>query len=91
MTEQPDRMTCEEAFRRLDDFLDRELNAEEMRLVQEHLAICNQCAREFDFEVSVIEGVRQKLARITAPPNLLDRIAGAIRDDRAERRDPGAG
>jgi len=75
MSEHLDRMTCEEAFRRLDDFLDHELNPEEMRLVQEHLDVCAQCTREFNFELSVLTGVRSKLSRIAAPPNLLSRIA----------------
>jgi anti-sigma factor (TIGR02949 family) len=88
MTEHPDRMTCEEAFRRLDDFIDRELGAEEMRLVQEHLAVCAQCTREFNFEISVIEGVREKLSRIVAPPDLMARIAGSLRSDRDARPGP---
>jgi anti-sigma factor (TIGR02949 family) len=75
MSEHLDRMTCEEAFRRLDDFLDHELKPEEMRLVQEHLDVCAQCTREFNFELSVLTGVRSKLSRIAAPPNLLSRIA----------------
>jgi anti-sigma factor (TIGR02949 family) len=85
MSEHLDRMTCEEAFRRLDDFLDHELNPEEMRLVQEHLDVCAQCSREFTFELSVLNGVRHKLSRIAAPPNLLSRIAPFL-----GRRDPGA-
>ena len=62
------RYTCEEAFRRLDDYLDRELSAEEMTLVREHLEICAGCAREFNFEESVLRGVGGQ-----APP---DRPAG---------------
>jgi len=46
-----------------------------MRLVQEHLDVCAQCTREFNFERSVLTGVRSKLSRIAAPPNLLSRIA----------------
>jgi anti-sigma factor (TIGR02949 family) len=91
MTEHPDRMTCEEAFRRLDDFIDRELSADEMRLVHEHLAVCAQCTREFNFEISVIDGVREKLSRIAAPPNLLTRIAASIRSDRDARPDSASG
>ena len=48
------RYTCEEAFRRLDDYLDRELSSEETALVHEHLEICAGCAREFNFEASVL-------------------------------------
>ena len=73
------RFTCEEAFRRLDDFLDRELSAPEMHLVREHLETCEGCAREFRFEASVIDGVRRKLRQIDVPPSLQARILAALR------------
>jgi anti-sigma factor (TIGR02949 family) len=73
------RTTCEEAFRRLDDFLDRRLAQTEMRLIEEHLQICAACAREFTFEASVLTGVRRKLGQISVPPELLARIAADIR------------
>lgn len=68
------RFTCEEAFRRLDDYLDRELSAEEMAMVREHLETCAACTREFTFEASLLSAVRRKLRRIDLPPTLLDRI-----------------
>ncbi len=78
MTRRLDRATCEEAFRRLDDYLDRQLSAEETRLIEEHLDVCAACSREFAFEASVIHAVRRKLRRVVAPPELLDRIAQEI-------------
>jgi anti-sigma factor (TIGR02949 family) len=72
------RYTCEEAFRRLDDYLDRELSAEEMTLVHEHLDICAGCAREFTFEASVLRGVREKLQQIDLPDSLQARILAAL-------------
>jgi len=72
------RYTCEEAFRRLDDYLDRELSAEEMTLVHEHLDICAGCAREFNFEASVLRGVREKLRQIDLPDSLQARILAAL-------------
>jgi anti-sigma factor (TIGR02949 family) len=74
------RATCEAAFRRLDDFLDRRLSHTEMRLIEEHLEICAACAREFTFEASVLSGVRRKLHQLTVPPDLLARIAAEIRE-----------
>jgi mycothiol system anti-sigma-R factor len=74
----PDRFTCEEVFGRLDDYLDRELTAEEMRLVREHLETCAACASEHRFESRVISDIRSKLSRIAAPPSLredLQRLA----------------
>jgi anti-sigma factor (TIGR02949 family) len=77
-----DRTTCEETFRRLDDYLDRRLSAEETRLIEEHLHTCEACSREFVFEASVIEGVRQKLRRVAAPPDLIARISAQIQSER---------
>jgi anti-sigma factor (TIGR02949 family) len=73
------RYTCEEAFRRLDDYLDHELSAEEMVLVHEHLEICAGCAREFNFEASVLKGVGEKLQQIDLPDGLQARILGVLK------------
>lgn len=74
------RYTCEEAFRRLDDYLDRELSAEEMTLVREHLEICAGCAREFTFEQSLVSGVRRKLRQIDVPKDLQSRVLSLLRE-----------
>ena len=78
MSEAMDRRTCEEAFRRLDDYLDRELGADERRLVEEHLRICEVCTREFVFEASLLTGVRRKLRTLSAPSDLQARIAARL-------------
>jgi anti-sigma factor (TIGR02949 family) len=76
------RYTCEEAFRRLDDYLDRELTPEEMRMVREHLETCEACATEFAFEENVVQHVRSKLHRINAPLALRDKIAQLLQAER---------
>ncbi len=70
----PDRLTCEETFRRLDDYVDRELSPRETEAVRQHLATCAVCASEYAFEESVLRNVREKLMRIAAPPDLLEKI-----------------
>jgi anti-sigma factor (TIGR02949 family) len=75
----PDRYTCEEAFRRISDYLDRALNAEEMRLVREHLETCAVCAREFNYEASVLREVRSKLEHLDVPADLIARISDRLR------------
>jgi anti-sigma factor (TIGR02949 family) len=83
------RYTCEEAFSRLDDYLDRELTEEEMQRVQAHMQVCAFCAAEFAFEADVLDGVRAKLRRISAPPDLLERVRRALAqpsDDGEKRR-----
>lgn len=76
----PSRLTCEQVFARLDDFLDRELSAEEMYLVREHLDTCAACASEHRFESTFINDVREKLVRIDVPPGLALRIAKRLGD-----------
>ena len=73
-----DRYTCEEAFRRLNDYLDRELSPHEMDLVREHLDVCALCMAEFEFEAAVLREVRAKVQQIKAPPDLLARVSRAI-------------
>lgn len=73
-----DRYTCEDAFRRLDDYLDRELSPLETERVREHLELCAACASEYQFEEGVIRQVREKLARIPAPEGLLGRISSSL-------------
>jgi anti-sigma factor (TIGR02949 family) len=65
------RSNCEEAFRRLDDFLDRQLSPQEMLLIEEHLRICDWCTREFNFEASVLHGLKRKLRQIDVPADLV--------------------
>jgi len=74
------RFTCEEAFRRIDDYLDRELGPEETQLIEEHLAICASCLREFAYEQSVLDGVKRKLRRVMVPRALMARIQAELAD-----------
>jgi len=60
---------------------DRRLSPEETKLIQEHLHLCDACSREFVFEGSVIEAVREKLRRVAAPPDLIARISEQIRGE----------
>ena len=81
---QPDSLTCQETFRRLDDYVDRELSADEMQQVREHLDRCAWCASEYVFEEHVIQGVRERIRQITIPSDLLSRISLALDRETAE-------
>ena len=76
------RFTCEEAFRRLDDYLDRELSAAEMDLVRSHLEICEGCASEFNFEASILRGISAKVRQLDVPQSLRDRVLSALKRER---------
>jgi len=75
-------LTCEEVFRRLDDYLDRELDPGEVPQVEQHLAECVMCAREYRFEASVLAGIRKKVRRIQLPPDLLGRLSHRLSEAR---------
>jgi anti-sigma factor (TIGR02949 family) len=75
------RLTCQETFRRLDDYLDRELSVEEASAVEAHLRECEMCMREYAFEGTLLQGIRQKLQRLAAPSDLGARIAARIARD----------
>lgn len=77
-----DRFTCEETFRRLEDYVDRQLTPEELRLVEAHLRECVMCADEFKFEAGVLCDVRSKLGRIQVPASLRQRIAQMLENER---------
>jgi anti-sigma factor (TIGR02949 family) len=72
-------LDCKETFRRLDDYVDRELAPDELGKVEAHLAACAMCADEFQVERSLLEGIRDKLRRIKAPPGLLKKIEDSLR------------
>jgi len=69
-----DPLTCEQVFRRLNDYLDRNLEDAEMEQVAEHLEVCAQCASEHAFEATMLDGLKERLRHVTAPPSLLDKI-----------------
>jgi len=80
------RLTCEETFRRLDDYLDRELTPAEMDLVARHLEECAMCSAEFRFEAGVLDEVRRKLRRVALPADLMARISEQLRRARDDHR-----
>lgn len=77
-----DRYTCEEALRRLEDFLDRELAPEEMQRVQAHLDTCAACTSQYQFEARLLDGLRDKIRRISLPDEVRDRITRRLDEER---------
>jgi anti-sigma factor (TIGR02949 family) len=69
-----ERYTCEEAFRRMDDYLDRELASIEVERVRTHLETCIACAGEYRFEENLLRDIRSKLRRVAMPRELRSRI-----------------
>ena len=70
--------TCKQLFKRLDDYIDRELNAKELKGIERHLRMCRHCARRFQFEASVLRDLKDKLRRIQAPKGMVQRVHEAL-------------
>ena len=73
---------CKEALAKLDDYVDRELSQKDISDIRKHLSICKHCASKFAFEEGLIEGLKSKVRRIAAPPDLLQGIMEAIEIER---------
>jgi anti-sigma factor (TIGR02949 family) len=71
-------LTCTEAFRRLDDFVDRELSPDEAADVEAHLGRCAECAAEFGVEREILEAIRAKLGHLAVPPDLKAKISARL-------------
>jgi len=75
---------CRDVFRRLNDYVDRELASEEAAKVAEHLEECARCAREFAFEAELLQELKAKIRRIRVPASLRGRVEEAINRARRE-------
>ncbi|MEO8032587.1 MAG: zf-HC2 domain-containing protein [Gemmatimonadota bacterium] len=72
-------LSCEEVLLRLDDYLDRELSADEMALVAAHLADCAVCASEQRFEAGVLASIKDKLRRVRMSDTMRAQILARLR------------
>ena len=69
---------CEETYKRMQDYLDRELSSTEMVLVKEHLDGCGICAEEFEFEAMFLRKVGRTLIDTEVPDDLIERVLIAL-------------
>ena len=74
----PRPMSCAEAFRFLDDYVDGEMVADELAAVERHLEGCRSCTDEFEIERQLLEDIRAKLAQTRMPPDLMTRIRALL-------------
>jgi anti-sigma factor (TIGR02949 family) len=74
-----DFYSCEDAVKRLNEYLDHQLTEDERAVVMRHLEICRPCLRRFTFERTLIVSLRQKVSHLCAPPALRDKLHGLLR------------
>jgi anti-sigma factor (TIGR02949 family) len=74
-----DFYSCEEAIKRLNEYLDQELSEDERTVVVKHLEICKPCFSRFTFEQTLIVSVRAKLSNLCTPTPLKERLKSLLR------------
>ena len=75
-------MTCRELVELLLDFLDGDLPEERRRILEAHLALCQPCLNYLETYKVTIQLTR-RLPDIPPPPELLERLKAALREERA--------
>jgi anti-sigma factor (TIGR02949 family) len=76
-----DFYSCEEAVKRLNDYLDHELTPEEREDVIKHLQICKPCLEKFSFEENLISSIKLKVTELSAPKELIVKLSSLIRKE----------
>ena len=69
---------CQEAVKRLTEFLDHELRPEEEEQVQHHLSECRGCFAKFHFEETLLRTIRERAEAIRAPGGLREKILNLV-------------
>jgi len=69
---------CQEAVRRLNDYLSQELDNRELDVVQQHLSECKGCFDKFRFEETLLRTIREKAEQVVAPSGLRNRILNLL-------------
>jgi anti-sigma factor (TIGR02949 family) len=65
---------CQEAVRKLTEYLSHELRPDEEVAVEKHLAECKGCFSRFHFEETLLRTIRERAEQVRAPGNLRNRI-----------------
>ncbi len=75
---------CQEAVRRLTDYLSHELRPDEAESVQHHLKECRGCFAKFTFEETLLRTIRERAEQVTAPDALRARVLRLLADAPSE-------
>jgi mycothiol system anti-sigma-R factor len=74
-------MKCYETVARLHLFIGRELSAEEIAIVQQHLTDCPSCECRFHFDISVTRLIHERCTIEKAPAHLREAVLRLARGE----------
>ena len=69
---------CQEAVRKLNEYLSHELQAEEEKMLHQHLSQCRGCFSKFHFEETLLRTIRSKVEQVHAPMSLRGKILNLL-------------
>ena len=76
-----DFYSCEEAVKRLNEYLDHEMTPEERIVVLKHLEICRPCLKRFSFEQTLVVSLRQKVTALCLPEVFRVKLHSLLREE----------
>lgn len=78
-----DYYSCEEAVKRLNEYLDHQMTDMERLVVLKHLEICRPCLRRFTFEQTLVISLRRKVALLCVPTSVREKLHSLLHDQEA--------
>ena len=70
---------CDTVMRQLWDYLDRELTAERMATIEEHLKVCGRCQPHAAFETSFLAALAMARREHSGTERLSERVRAALK------------
>ncbi len=82
----PHKTPCDEVLRRVHEYLDSELQDNDLVKISEHLEECGPCLREYGIEEAVKALVRRACTVVDTPSDLRSKVLYRIRSIAVEVR-----
>ena len=76
--DRPDRITCDEALRRLTAYLDEALSGNDLEVLEAHIDACLDCCDKLEFSRKLDQVVKARLGDEGLPEGLEERIRRAL-------------
>src|SRR6266404_4449564 len=78
-------MSCEEAIRLMDGYLDGELDPITNQTIEQHLRECQKCDQAYKAQATLIHSIGTATPYYRAPAGLRERIQSSLREEIAEQ------
>src|SRR6266404_3963711 len=78
-------MTCDEAIKLVDGYLDGELDPITNQTIEQHLRECQKCEQAYKTHAALIRSISDRTPYYKAPAGLRERIQSSLREEIAER------